>query len=120
MVDKPINTIFRTCDKCGNRFEVRENIAVDMDAWAAQGEPYVQCDCLPNDSYAEDALTEYEKSGELEDALDAQAERFPNGDDPMMWCIIETKCRKCNVDLEIQAGEVAWCPSCHEQHYYKR
>ena len=109
-MDELINTVFRTCDECGNRFEVRADIAVDMDAWAEQGEPYVCDDCT--DPYAEDELTEYEQSGDLEDLIDETAERFPDGDDPLMHHIIEAKCGRCDVEFEVRAGEVAWCPSC--------
>ena len=108
-VNETPDTVFRTCDECGNRFGVREDIALEMDAWAAQGEPYVCDDCMPNDPYTDDT-----PSGELEDAIDGTAERFRDGDDPLMRHLIEAKCRRCDVEFEIQAGETAWCPSCHE------
>lgn len=102
------NTVWRTCDECGNCFEVREDIANEMDAWAAQGEPYVCGDCMPDDPYADD-----EPSDELEDSVDAMAERFPDGADPLMHDFIEAKCGRCDVEFEVRAGEVAWCPACH-------
>ena len=53
-----MSTVTRTCDECGNLYEIREDIAVDVDVWAEQGEPYVCGDCLPNDPYAEDDTTD--------------------------------------------------------------
>ena len=46
--------VFRTCDECKNRFEVRQDIAFEMDAWAEQGEPYVCPVCLPSDPHSEE------------------------------------------------------------------
>ena len=96
-----MNTVTRTCDECGHRYEIREDIAADEDAWAAQGEPYV---CTPSDPYADDELTEYEKSGELEDAFDERTERFPGGKD-----VVSIECSNCHESTNVPNGEMLLC-----------
>ena len=99
-----MNTVTRTCDECGQRYEIREDIAVDVDAWAEQGEPYVCGDCLPDDPYDEDEPSEYERSGDLEDELDRTAERFPDGKD-----VVSIQCSNCHENTNVPDGELLLC-----------
>lgn len=53
-----IPIVFRTCDECENLFEVRQDIAFEMGAWAEQGEPYVCPICLPDNFYCDEGIDE--------------------------------------------------------------
>ena len=98
--------VFRTCDECGVSFEVDESIAREMDMWKEQaGDPYVCGPC----EHGGDPMGH----GDVEDSIDAMAERFPNGEDPMLRNVIRAQCQKCNLEFEIYVGQTVWCPECH-------
>ena len=99
-----MNTVTRTCDECGQRYEIPADIAIEEDAWAAQGEPYVCENCMPSDPYTEDEQSEYEESGELEDLIDETAARFPNGKD-----VVSIECSNCHEATNVPVGELMLC-----------
>lgn len=99
-----MSTVTRTCDECGQPYEIGEEIAVEEDASASQGEPYVCENCMPCDPYTGDEPTEYEQSGELEDHFDEMAERFPGGKD-----VVSIECSNCHEATNVPVGELMLC-----------
>ena len=91
-----MENVIRRCDECYLPFEIRADIAVDVDAWAAQGEPYVCDDCLSDDLH-EDCV-------EIEDEIDRMAERFPNGSD-----VVSIECSNCHESTNVPEGELLVC-----------
>ena len=90
--------VIKTCDTCGCTYEVSED-----DVFRVFDESYL-CDACET--------AENLDPTDLEDQIDQMAERFPNGEDPMMKHVFFVKCQKCDVDFELYAGQQAWCPSC--------
>ena len=95
----------RVCHECQYLFELNtENPYGDVLYDEGAGAVYFECDgCTLLEGGDED----------VEDYIDRMAERFPNGDDPMMKHVINAQCTKCEIGFELYAGEQAWCPECH-------
>ena len=101
--------VFRTCDECGVSFEVDESIAREMDMWKEQaGDPYVCGPC----EHGGDPMGH----GDVEDSIDAMAERFPNGEDPMMTQFLIIACLKCSLEFDTPEGSMIRCLGCGARH----
>lgn len=96
----------RVCHECQYLFELNsENPYGDVFYDEGTGAVYFECDgCFVLEG----------GDGDVEGYINRMAERFPNGEDPMMKHTLFVQCKKCDVDFEIEAGQQAWCPSCHE------
>ena len=95
----------RVCHECQYLFELNsENPYGDVLYDEGAGAVYFECDGCSGLEGGDD---------DVEDYIDRVAERFPNGEDPMMKHVFFVKCQKCDVDFELYAGQQTWCPSCH-------
>ena len=103
--------VYFNCDKCfilegdedADEAEHLDDTDGDSASWlcATCGDPAYDCEC------ADDEILD------LDDEIDRMAERFPDGEDPMLKHVINAQCTKCEIGFDIYAGQVAWCPECH-------